>query len=71
VYNLEKRVNGVENKYSKIILIDDYQEETEYCGTQRIHFDSCTEFAKGEEFEFIIAVGGAINTQTAGGTDKK
>jgi sugar O-acyltransferase (sialic acid O-acetyltransferase NeuD family) len=57
VHDLAKKANENVQKYTKIILIDDYQEETEYHGTQRIHFDSCKNFAKGEEFEFVIAVG--------------
>lgn len=57
IYDLAKRINSTKNKYSKIIMIDDFQEETEYYGTQRIHFDSCENYANGEKFEFIIAVG--------------
>jgi sugar O-acyltransferase (sialic acid O-acetyltransferase NeuD family) len=57
IYDLAKRVNNKKNKYSKIILIDDYQEEIEYYGTHRIHFSSCKKIAKDEKYEFIIAVG--------------
>lgn len=57
IYDMAKRVNTNIRKYSKIILIDDFQPEEEYYGTMRIHFDSCETFADGEEFEFIISVG--------------
>jgi sugar O-acyltransferase (sialic acid O-acetyltransferase NeuD family) len=57
VYDMAKRVNAVNMKYSRILLIDDYKDEEEYYGTQRIHFESCEKVAQGEAFEFIIAVG--------------
>lgn len=57
IYDMAKRVNGIKNKYSKIVLIDDFQEEATYYGTDRIRFSSCEQYAKGENFEFIISVG--------------
>lgn len=56
IYDLAERVNSLSHRYSKIFLIDDFEEETQYYGTDRIHFSSCEQIAK-EEFEFIIAVG--------------
>lgn len=57
IYDLAQRANNVECKYSKIVCIDDFEEEEEFYGTYRIHFSSCENYANGEEFEFIIAVG--------------
>ena len=57
IYDLAKRVNAVSSTYSKICLIDDFEEEAQYYGTERIHFSSCETFAGEEEFAFIIAVG--------------
>ena len=56
IYDLAERVNAVSHRYSKIYLIDDFEEETQYYGTDRVHFSSCERIAK-EEFEFVIAVG--------------
>ena len=53
VYDLAKRIN----RYSKIVLIDDYKEECKYYDTDRIHFDSSERYAAGEQFEFAVAVG--------------
>ena len=36
VYDLAKRNNEKEEKYSEIVLIDDFEEESEYYGTKRI-----------------------------------
>lgn len=56
IYDLAERANALSHRYSKIFLIDDFEEENQYYGTDRIHFSSCEQIAK-EEFEFIIAVG--------------
>lgn len=56
IYDLAERVNALSHRYSKIYLIDDFEEETQYYGTDRVHFSSCERIAK-EAFEFIIAVG--------------
>ena len=56
IYDLAERVNAVSHRYSKIYLIDDFEEEAPYYGTERIHFSSCETIAQ-EEFEFVIAVG--------------
>ena len=56
IYDLAERVNALSRRYSKIYLIDDFEEESSYYGTERIHFSSC-ETAATEDFEFIIAVG--------------
>lgn len=56
IYDLAERVNGLSHRYSKIYLIDDFEEEASYYGTERIHFSSCEKIAT-EEFEFVIAVG--------------
>ena len=57
IYDLAYRINMTNNKYSEIILIDDFQDEIEYYGTKRIRFSSCKKVAGEEEMEFIIAVG--------------
>lgn len=57
IYDLAYRVNSISNRYSEILFIDDFLEETEYYGTRRIHFESCEKVASKEETEFIIAVG--------------
>lgn len=57
IYDLAYRVNTISNRYSEILFIDDFLEETEYYGTRRIHFESCEKVASKEETEFIIAVG--------------
>lgn len=57
VYDLANRINRLTSKYSKIILIDDFKEETMYYGTERIHFSSCPKYMKNEPAEFVIAVG--------------
>ena len=56
IYDLAERVNAVSHRYSKIYLIDDFEEEAPYYGTERVHFSSCETIAQ-EEFEFVIAVG--------------
>mgnify|MGYP000953171023 FL=1 len=56
IYDLAERINVLSHRYSKIYLIDDFEEETQYYGTDRVHFSSCERIAK-EEFEFVIAVG--------------
>lgn len=56
IYDLAERVNALSRRYSKIYLIDDFEEESSYYGTDRIHFSSCETVAT-EDFEFIIAVG--------------
>lgn len=57
VYDLARRINKSHSKYSDIILIDDFQEETSYYGTQRIHYSTCHKYMGGESAEFAIAVG--------------
>lgn len=57
IYDQAERSNQIDHKYSNIILIDDFEEETTYYGTRRIHFDSCAEYVEDEEAEFIVAVG--------------
>ena len=57
IYDSVERANRIDYKYSKIILIDDFQEETAYYGTERIHFDSCGKYIVNEDAEFIVAVG--------------
>lgn len=57
IYDLAYRINKISNRYSEILFIDDFLEETEYYGTRRIHFESCEKVASKEETEFIIAVG--------------
>ena len=57
IYDSAERRNQIDGKYSEIILIDDFQEETMYYGTKRIHFDSCEKYTGNEEAEFIVAVG--------------
>lgn len=56
IYDLAERVNALSDRYSKIYLIDDFEEEAQYYGTERIHFSSCEKIAT-EDFEIIIAVG--------------
>ena len=56
IYDLAERVNAISHKYSKIYLIDDFEEESRYYGTERIHFSSC-EKVTADDFEFVIAVG--------------
>lgn len=57
IYDLAERINHIENRYDRIFLIDDFQDETEYYGTRRIHFDSCKEYASIQKSDFIVAVG--------------
>lgn len=57
VYDLAVRTNRSNNKYSKILFIDDYLEEGDYYDTKTIHFTSCKEYIEGDAAEFIIAVG--------------
>ena len=57
IYDLAERVNVAAHRYSKIYLLDDFEEETQCYGTERIHFSSCEAVAAEEEFEFVIAVG--------------
>lgn len=57
IYDLAMRINKARNRYSRVYLIDDFQDEIEYYGTQRIHFDSCRDYLENEDAEFIIAVG--------------
>lgn len=52
IYDLAQRIG----KYSKIYLIDDFKEETEYYGTMRIKFSSCKEYMT-EDSEFAVSVG--------------
>ena len=56
IYDLAERVNALSCRYSNIYLIDDFEEEAPYYGTERVHFSSCETIA-AEEFEFVIAVG--------------
>lgn len=57
VYDLVMRNNQIKNRYSAVYFIDDFQEETEYYGTIRIHFSSCEAYIGKEKAEFVIAVG--------------
>lgn len=57
VYDMANRINRKTKKYSEIFLIDDFEEESEYYGTRRIHFSSCSRYMADEEVEFVIAVG--------------
>ena len=57
VYDLVMRNNQFKKRYSVVYFIDDFQEETEYYGTMRLHFASCGAYIGQEEAEFVIAVG--------------
>ncbi|MCM1236442.1 MAG: acetyltransferase [Ruminococcus flavefaciens] len=57
VYDLVMRNSQIKNRYSAVYFIDDFQEETEYYGTMRIHFSSCEAYVGQEKAEFVIAVG--------------
>ena len=57
IYDQAERSNQIDRTYSKIILIDDFEDETTYYGTRRIHFDSCAKYVEEEEAEFVVAVG--------------
>lgn len=56
-YDLVMRSGKLKTKYSSIFFIDDFQEEENFYGVQRIHFSSCHKYMKNENAEFIIAVG--------------
>lgn len=55
IYDQAERSNQINHKYSRIILIDDFEKETTYYGTRRIHFDACVKYVEDEEAEFIVA----------------
>ena len=57
VYDMVMRNVSLKNRYTEVIFIDDFQEETEFYGTQRIKFTSCEKYMKGENVEFAVAVG--------------
>lgn len=57
IYDLSKRVNASEQKYSDVYLIDDFAEEKNYCGTIRMHFSSCKKYMENDDAEFVITVG--------------
>ena len=57
VYDLVMRNDHLKNKYSTVYFIDDFQEETEFYGTMRVHFTSCEKYIDQDEAEFVIAVG--------------
>lgn len=56
-YDLLMRSRRLKSKYSSVFFVDDFQEEENFYGTQRIHFSSCHKYMKNESAEFIIAVG--------------
>jgi len=57
VYDMVERNCSIREKYTAINFIDDFQEESDFYGTKRIRFSSCSEYADLKEAEFIIAVG--------------
>lgn len=57
IYDQAERSNQIDHKYLKIMFIDDFEEETTYYGTERIHFDSCAKYIEDEDAEFVVAVG--------------
>ncbi len=57
VYDMVVRNEHLMTRYSEVIFIDDFQEETVYYGTHRIRFDSFKNKLKGETAEFVVTVG--------------
>ncbi len=57
VYDLAKRKNKLNGKYSAIYFVNDFVDEKEFYDTRTFHFDSCKELIGNDEAEFVIAVG--------------
>ena len=57
VYDLVVRNREINEKYSKVYFVDDFLGEKEYYGTRTLPFASCKNYMRGEDAEFVIAVG--------------
>ena len=57
VYDLVKRNNTINSRYSQIYFIDDFMDEKDYYGTRTMPFASCQKYIGDEDAELIIAVG--------------
>lgn len=55
IYEIAMRRNSASKLWNDIVFIDDFNEEGDYFGTQRIHFESLLNYKKN--YECIIAVG--------------
>lgn len=55
VYEIAMRRNAASKLWNDIIFIDDFSEEGDYLGSQRIHFESL--LSCKESYECIIAIG--------------
>lgn len=55
VYEIAMRRNAASKLWNDILFIDDFSEEGDYFGTQRVHFESL--LSCKESYECIVAVG--------------
>ncbi len=55
IFEIAARCNGISSRWSEIIFIDDVNDEGEYLGTKRFHFETLKK--NQTEYECIIAVG--------------
>ena len=55
IYEIASRCNAVSSKWDRIVFIDDFSDEGDYFGTERINFDSLKKHKN--EYECVIAVG--------------
>ena len=57
VYDMVMRNSSLKNRYTEVVFIDDFQDETEFYGTRRVKFSSCAKLLRGENAEFAVTVG--------------